>query len=191
MPTNPLQQLRSEWQRNQRLRIGLYLIALIGLWLASDMLSGYTDEQLAAHRQLQSRLTKIQNVMQQKDWPEKALQISNNLLNEENRLWQSSSSGQAQADLQTWFSQQLKTANVQGYNLKVDKAKQVEGKAADIWRVSVVLEGNMGLQQVLKILSAIEASPRTLIIDRIEIKQTNTTRLSMAVTAFYSIQEKT
>jgi len=183
--TSVTQRITVEWNNNNRLRIGSYVILLILGWLVIDMLQLEKQELNGQQQQLQIKLEKIKRITNEKDWPEKAASIRKQLLLSEQKLWRADSLGLAQAQIQSWLAAELQRNRITGARLKVDKAKTMKLENQDFWRVTATIEGIFAVEDLLRLLFKIEAYRQLFVIEKLDVRQTTDTRNSLVMTAYF------
>ena len=178
-----LAQAQRELQQNTRLRMGVWLIVIIGLvYLALVQSDRLTEAYNEFADQLQ-QLDRVESVQTGSDWAdelaaEKAL--AEDLSGE---LWKAESQGLAQASLQASLDNIISDLNLGNARIR-SGVMQPAAELPDVWQIQAQLEGRYRAGAELQLLYAIATHPEKLTIDRLDLSRQNS-RLVVLVSAYF------
>ncbi len=183
--TEQLSKLRSEWQGNPRLRIGGFVILIIGLVYLLLAMSDLKSAWATNYSEETSRLEKVRALSGQTIWlqREKEAKTLRDALDSE--IPKADTAGLAQAAFQTKL-REIAIRYGDGVRVQVSPANNDTG-APDIWRVPATLNGDMGLNQAQQLLKDIENQPTLITIETLSLTNRDRVHLNMAVQAYYRL----
>jgi hypothetical protein len=184
-----LSQLLIEMRKNTRLRFGLWFIIAILITYVILVLNDYQVELKRDYQNALTRLNQLQALAQQTQWPERALQVQDLRTQLEARLWQANTKGLAQAIFQSWLQEEMFFAQVKQPRLKVENAVEVP-KNPNLWRVSAELKGIFVQKRFYSLLLEIAKSPRTIVTERLDIRQSSPPRFTLVLVAYFKKNEQ-
>jgi len=174
----------SEIRRNTRLRMGLWLIALIIAVYALMALDDMRRAKAAQLTEAQAQLGRMRAIAQQQDWPKRAEAASALRKTLEAKLWSASSKGLAQANFQTWLAEQSTQAGLENTRLSVENTISVPNQPT-LWQVSARLEGDFRQPAFDQLLFAFAQTEKQIQVERLEIRKSTNTRFNLVVTGYF------
>lgn len=145
---------RQEFAQNQRLRIGVLVIAAIlafySFLVLKDLRSSLQDHYVERRQYLR----KLRVVAVQRDWPARAEQIGRVRRALEAQIPVFASSGLAQASAQTWL-RDLAAVHGEAVRVQSQPPEAVEGTPG-LWRVPMVVSGSLSPRAVINLVQKIE-----------------------------------
>lgn len=174
-----------QFRENPRLRMGVWIIAVILLVYGYSLMTDYRTALEEVFRQEMQHNQRLQRIAEQQYWPEQAEQARARLVQLQAGLWRADSRGLAQADIQGRLNQQLRQLKLENIKYDVEAVKDVPG-VRDVWQVSVALKGIVQRSQLIELLKQIELNDRLVVIRQLDIKRGNSgSRISMVITAYF------
>jgi hypothetical protein len=179
----------AEFRNNPRLRLGIWLIAAImavygALWL--DDQRALADGEYA---EAVERLARLQGIVEEPEWPQRALAGRSLLLQAESLLWGANSKGLAQAIFQTWLDNQVGALKMENVRVKVEEAQET-GDTFKLWRTAGQIEGVWQADQLHQLLGKMAESPQWIVVERLEIRQSPQARFSLVVSAYFQTRQE-
>jgi len=184
--------LINELRSNYRLRVGLALIIGI-VWLSwlldlRDQNSVLFDQ----YKQTASQVARYSVQQKQTQWLTHEREAKAALAVAEERIWQNSSLGLTQAEMQDWLSQQLQQAKAAKYLVKISESEnglgrdkkndKSDGAPSDLINVKAKLEFNTDPQALNKLLIALSATAHQIVVESMTARQPRT---ELTVSAWY------
>jgi hypothetical protein len=182
-----LQAIRSNLRNNPRLRIGLWIIAgIVWLYLLLS-LRDEVDAITSEYRALAVKTARAESIARQSEWIARAAPAKALAFTAENRLWQESSLGLAQAAVQDWLNQAVQQAGVVKPVLTVAAQEEVRADTsdasnankpakpapeADMWKVNARLGFDFSPKSFYNIMERISGSEKTFVIESMSVKGT-------------------
>lgn len=185
-------QVRTEWSTNARLRLGVGLMAVVGLVYLLLVLA---DWRAALHDEYQQRtlqLEKVQALSGRDEWLmradnaralDKALQAE---------IPHAATIGLAQAEVQTWMRQIM-----QAFGPKMSSESHAPAPVSGhpgLWRIPITIRGVVTPAQLQEILRRIESSDRLTVVDSMTVATVRgMPNASLTAVAYYRVgasQEK-
>lgn len=181
-------ELRTQLVGNARLRWGLLAIAgiiLLWLWLVlADWRAALADEYVQSAHQLE----RIRALAGQDEWLLRAKAARELREGLDAQLQRASTLGVAQATAQG-FAQTL-AQKFRGDVRVQGQAPAEIGRGSGIWRVPVVLSGQLGPAQVLQLIRQIESQPNLVSIEQALILNRGAGNFSLTLVMFFRIEDK-
>lgn len=179
-------ELRTQVGGNPRLRWGLLAIAgilLFWLWLVlADWRNALVDEYVQSVRQLE----RIRSLAGQNEWLLRAQAARELRAGLDAQLQRASTLGVAQATAQG-FAQSL--AQTFPGNIRVQGETPAEiGRDSGIWRVPVVLSGQLSPAQVLQLIRRVESQPNLVSIEQALILNRQAGSFSLTMAMYFRIE---
>ena len=180
---NALARLREEFATNIRVRLGVWcVLAMVFLyWILVR-----SDDLEAAHAEYAGEIARLERAREARadeDWPLllEVEQRAGALLNA--NFWQAETEGVAQARLLAALTElageiELRDARVQ------PGVTQPVADAPDVWRVQARLTARHRIGAELRLLHALATHPKKLVVDRLNISQTQS-RVNILVSAYF------
>ena len=186
---NPVvKQLKQEFEKNPRLVwgvAGIGLILLLYIWLT---IGDLYFEEYAKYQDAEERLEEIQLVASDKSWGKRVKQSDVLLGSVTQKLWQSSSVGLAQADMQAKMNQLAKQFDMQRFRLKLGTPVQVKG-LKDVWKVQGEMSAKFDAEMIQPLFALLAESERSLIVERLDFDTDRRKHITMLMSAYFLIQE--
>jgi hypothetical protein len=178
-------ELLSEFRKNVRLRIGLWLIMGIIGFYALLLLNDYTIGLQAQYQAKVAHLARLQDVTSQAEWIQRAEYAKSARISLENKLWTAASKGLAQADFQAWLAGQINAAKIETTNMIVEEARDAP-KQDNIWLVVAKLEGIFEANALERLLLNFAQHPKWVVIDSFEVRQSNRSpRFTLLISVYF------
>lgn len=185
-------QLIQELRGNQRLRIGLALIAallaLYGLLEWRDL----AEAQKGSYKQLASQALRLSREKEQAQWPDRALQARQAQEVADAQLWRQTSLPLAQAQLQDWLYAALRQADAKNYAVKladasaklgVAVAADEESQSQNLTAMRARLSFGADAPVLLALLSTFAEAEHPVVVEALSLKAQ---RVEMTVAAWYA-----
>ena len=179
-----LAQFRTEFAGNLRLRFGVWLILAIVLLYTILLQNERLQGAHAAYATEAARQQRTTAMLARDDWPQLLQAERENYRQFENLMWQAESEGLAQAQLQRELmkmSQDAGLDEVRVHSGTIESVPDVPG----VWRVQANVLGDYRAGAELRMLHAVATHPRKLLVDRLEITQSNR-RLTLLLSAYFT-----
>ncbi len=180
----PLERLRQEWRDSQRLRIAALCGAVV---LGMHLAFGLSDRQVEDRTQYvrdADLLARLKDASRDLAWPERADKAEAALLAMRQSIPSVGSSGLAQAELQTWLSQQAQVAGLQEPNVRVETTLDVPSHP-DMWLVMARLDAAAPVGTLSAFLRGLSTGLPWIQAERVEVADGQTARVSVVVRAYY------
>lgn len=182
-----LQPLREQIRANPRLQIGLVLILLIVLSYVLLVLGDWRAEKVDELAQARARLTQIQGLAEQQEWPERAESAQQMAAVLRAEIPAASSPGLAQADFQGWLREIVGQPSDSSPRLDVQAPVELEAPAGVV-RVSATISGALPPNRVLQMINRIEGRTNLATIPAATIRSDGRNQtFSLTVHAFYEL----
>ncbi len=143
--------LFSELQKNQRLRIGLWLIMGILAVYSLILLDEQHQQGAKDFQAKQQHLVRLQEVVTQTQWSERLMGISQIKVFFEEKLWRANSEGLAKADVQNWLELQAKTTKLENHSVLIESAVDMP-KIPRLWMVAAEVRADFSAAALQKAL---------------------------------------
>jgi hypothetical protein len=179
-----LTQVRSEWRRNMRLRIGVMAIFAIAGGNLVLMLSRKVDSEAKAYSDQVEMLTRLESLKQQDYWVDRARQVSEVLLAVQEQIPSVNSAGLAQAESQAWIKAFADEVKIGEPRIKVEAASDVEGYP-ELWQVIARLDGTLPEYGHKSFLRGLAAASPWIQIERIELREGAVPGFSVTLRSYY------
>ncbi|MEN9460212.1 MAG: hypothetical protein RIS84_232 [Pseudomonadota bacterium] len=181
--------LLEELRNNTRLRLGIWLILAIVLGYSLLVMDDYRKQLATEHQTLAERLDKLETLVKQTVWTERATAAHALQVQVESKLWVANSKGLAQANVQAWLDSQLKVLKVAEPRLKVEAAVE-NSQHRNLWQVSGQIDGIFTPASMEQFLLNIATHPQWILVERLEIRQGQPSRFTMVVTAYFQAPQQ-
>ncbi|OQW93386.1 MAG: hypothetical protein BWK79_11395 [Beggiatoa sp. IS2] len=179
----------SEFLKNVRLRIGIWLIIALLLSYLVTLFSDYQQQLQENYGGVLNRLAQLQTLAQQTEWGDRANQakVLRNQL--EMRLWQAETKGLAQATVQKWLSGEVERIKFEQPYLQVEAATE-SLKYPGLWVVAARLDATFESQSFESLLLAIVQYPLMTVTERLEIRQIgfSVPKFTLILSAYFTAQ---
>lgn len=177
--------LREELRANRRLRIGTIAIVGILALYAALVLNDWRRALAEEYRERTLQLYKVAALAGQSQWPNRAQDAASIRRALQARIPPASSTGLAQAEMQTWMNQLLRGF---GQQLTTESEPPTRVDASQgIWKIPMAVRGPLSSRQLLEILSKIEGAERMFVVEKITIDNQPRPIVNMTVSAYYRI----
>ena len=175
--------LREEFASNIRVRLGVWcVLAMVFLYwilVRSDDLQAARAEYAGEI----ARLERAQDARAEEDWP-LLLEIEQRTGAElTENFWQAETEGVAQARLLASLTELAGEIELRDPRVQPGVTQPV-ADAADVWRVQARLTARHRMGAELRLLHALATHPKKLIVDRLDISQTQA-RVNILVSAYF------
>lgn len=160
--------LKAQWQQSPLLRWGGLGIVLILAYYSVLVLDDARAEAEAEVGRLQQQTLRLEQLLQEKNWPERAEAARSLRVQLETRLWQASTPGLAQAELQSWLERSLRKAGLADYRVSVEV---LDAEAAPRhWTLGATLQGPLDPPALYRLLQAIESHQKLTVVEQLDIE---------------------
>ena len=181
--TRLLQDFRTEFAANARLRLGVWVILAVVLFYLALIQSDRFTEAYDAYAAEAGRMARAETLLQREDWPQllEAERAANQAL--EGAFWQADTQGLAQAQLQAalaGIANGLKLRDVRIQPGLIQPVPELSG----VWRVQAQFSAGHDSGAQLQVLHALATHPQKLVIDRLDMMQ-GRARLVTIVSAYF------
>lgn len=180
-----LKRWRAEWSTNRRLRIGTIVIAGILALYAALVLNDWRRALAEDYRERSLQLYKVAALAGQTQWPVRAQDAANIRRALQARIPAASSTGLAQAEMQSWMNQLLR-----GFGQRLTTESEPPTRVAaskDIWKIPMAVRGPLSAAQLVEMLNKIEGAERMFVVEQITIDTQPRPTVNMTVSAYYRI----
>ncbi len=179
------QSLLSELRQNFRLRLGVWVILALTMSYVVLVLNDYRKHLQQDYQEALTRLHQLHLIAKQTQWSQRAKQAQELRGQLEARLWQANSKGLAQAMIQSWLQEEVYFARIEEPRSQVETA-QVVPKHPQLWQVTAKLDGIFVPKRLQSLLSTIGQSRQLVIIERLDIRYSNTSRFTLVFSAYFA-----
>ena len=183
-----LARLGRELDENQRLRYGLFAIALLAVFYALSGLSAMRSRISADYTQDLERLERIQHTAEERGWNKRAADAQSLLAELQAQIPHSDSVGLAQATFQGWL-RSAAIATDPKLNIHIGTPQRVADNSP-YWEIPAQLAGSLSHAKALELLRRIESRKDLVVIKRIRLSVVRPASLSLDVVAYYRIDTK-
>jgi hypothetical protein len=181
-----------ELKNNKRTLLGFISIIFIVLIYGWTELDRFSEQQLLKNKQKTEEISKLENLLQQNEWPEHYRQLTQIYQQLENRLWQSETTGLAQATLQDFIANLASQAGINQSQVQVQQ-DDTQKPYPQITAFTIKLSGGATQIQAQNFFSLLYRAPSLFVVRRAAIQTTPFIRFDVDLIAFVKIQtlEKT
>ncbi len=173
-----LGQLKQQWRQSRLLRWGGLVIALLILFYSFSLAEDLNRKLEKQANSQQQRLGRLEQLLQEPEWPERSMAARQLRVQLESRLWQAPTRGVAQAELQSWLDRELKRAKINNVRLQIADTRE-SSLAPGLWEVGAQIQGGFEPATLLLLLRAIEGHKLLALVEQLEISRQ---RFDMQVT---------
>ena len=182
-----LNQARTELQQNVRLRVGLWLILLIGLsylsLVQSDRMALVQLDYEGQMEQLQKAQALQIGTAAGTGWSDQ-LSTQKTVAEElSGAFWEAETQGLAQASLQARLGEMIADLDINNSRIRSGVMQPVADMPG-VWQIQAQLDGSYRLGAELQLLYAIARHPNKLVIDRLDLSRQNS-RMLVLVSAYF------
>lgn len=169
---------------NARLRVGV--VVIVAICVAYGLLE-WRDQQAAGaleYRRMVNQLSRLTGQPSQQPWPARAAEAQQALADARGRLWENSSTGRAQAQVQDWLNALLRQTAAKAFSVKVaegDAALDASGGAPklpdalkDLTPLRARIEFTTEAPVLLALLAAMNDAEHQIVVDSLSVKPTKT-----------------
>ena len=176
---------RTEFVQNQRLRIGILVIAGILAFYSFLVLLDWRTALHGDYVERRQYLRKLNSLAGQSQWPVRAEQMSRLRRALEAEIPVLASQGLAQASAQTWVRD---LAAVYGPAVQVQSQppERIEGQP-ELWRVPIVISGSLPPKAVLGLIERIEKRGSLSVIEQALILNRENQTFQLTVVSFVRV----
>ena len=179
-----LTHIKQEWQGNQRLRFGGWLIFAILLIYCLVLLSDKVKSVEGESRDFYSRLEKLQVLTRQSEWPARAQAARSVRVQMESRLFTAESRGLAQANIQTWLDGWVKKIQLAKVRVQVEQARSVSGHQG-VLQVTATVDGRFERDKVVELIKSIEIADHLMVIEQFDVIRRKKEHFTLAFRAYF------
>lgn len=179
-----LQQLRTEWRSNPRLRYGaMVIVGILGVQ-GVFMLSDHVQSRMAAYTGDMEMLSRLEAVRKETWWPERAGKATELLDAVRARVPEVAGKGMAQAESQAWLTRLAAEQQMVEPRVKVEDTVDVDGYP-DMWQVISRLEGVLPSHGHEAFMRALADAMPWVQVERIEIAESESPRVVVTLRSYY------
>lgn len=179
-----LAQLRAEWLRSRRLRLGaLVVLVFLGLHLVFA-LSDDRAARVAAYERDAELLAKLEEAGKESAWPARAEEAAQALAAVRQTVPEVASAGLAQAELQAWLTGRAAQAGLQEARVQAETTLDVPGQP-ELWQVVARLDGEFTAGDVPRLLQLLDQGLPWTQVERLELSDGRRVRVSLVARAYY------
>ncbi len=188
--SNPVfAQFSSEFRKNHRLRIGMWLIIGILMFYGVQQLNIYFQQLKKAHLSAVEQLNQLYEIAQQAEWTERAVQAKALSEQLKARLWKADTKGLAQATFQQWLNTKVSKLQLKTRSLQVESAINVRN-IPNVWRVNAKLYATFTPKNLNLFLLAIANNPQLIVTESLEIRAGSNPNFTIVLGAYFQAVEK-
>lgn len=181
------EQIILEWQQNVKLRLGVLAIVGIVLFYGYQVLADFSMAQQDDYLKQSKRLRQLQILEHQNGWTDFAQQALQTRKQMESLLWQADSKGLAQAQVQTWLLNELRTMQLDYLQIATGAAEKLPD-SPDIWRVTSEITGVIPKEKLLPLIALIELDQRLTDIAQLRFAYDNGPfQLTLSVQSYFKL----
>ncbi len=157
-----LQPALKEWHANQRLRLGVWAVLILLLGNVITHVWSWQDEQQANYQQMAQRLSKMQGLVGQTIWQERAVSAQALLEAQKKRIWVTQSASLARADIQAWLQQTTVMSNVIKPQIQV--LPLTRSDVPGVLELHASIKGSYTPSSLASLLTMLESSQRMVVV---------------------------
>lgn len=181
--------LRKELDTNPRLRLGVWLIAvLVFTWLSLV----WSDWNLALYENNRARLVQLESlsdIESEEAWESRRRDVAQLSRELRQQLWQAGTTGLAQAKLQTGIDRLVVREDWTSVSIRSGTPQAVDGLDG-VYEMRVRLGCRLTPQQLMTTLAAIENHEKLLVIERLKLaKQDQLWNVELILSAYVELAE--
>lgn len=179
-----LAQLRAEWLRSRRLRLGaLVVLVFLGLHLIFA-LSDDRALRMESYERDAELLAKLEEAGKESAWPARADEAEQALAALRQTVPEVASAGLAQAELQAWLAGRAAQAGLQETRVQAENTLEVPGRP-ELWQVVARLDGVFTAAGVPRLLQLLDQGLPWIQVERMELSDGRQVRVSLVARAYY------
>lgn len=181
--------LRKELDTNPRLRLGVWLIAvLVFTWLSLV----WSDWNLALYENNRARLVQLESlsdIESEEAWESRRRDVAQLSRELRQQLWQAGTTGLAQAKLQTGIDRLVVREDWTSVSIRSGTPQAVDGLDG-VYEMRVRLGCRLTPPQLMTTLAAIENHEKLLVIERLKLaKQDQLWNVELILSAYVELAE--
>lgn len=176
--------LFAQLRANPRLRLGLWVVAAILASYPVVWLHDYRQELTREYYSAVERLQRLQEIRTQQGWEAHAQAATALREGLENKLWRAQSKGLAQATLQAWLQERIKTLEVERARVDTEAVSDVVDMPG-VWKVSAKCGGVFVPEKLEQLLKQVSEHPQWLSVEHLEIRHSFTSSFTLLVNAYF------
>lgn len=185
MKTPWLGDIKAEFVKNNRLRLGALVIAVLLFADAVSVLSTWRQQWSRDYEQLQTRLVRVQHISKEGGWPKRAADAEAIRKALEAEIPTADSVGLAQATFQGWLRQVVGSTGLP-LSLSMGTPSPVDGMPG-YFRIPATLAGRIDSRRALEVLRLIESRKELVVVQSIRLSTGANSSISLEVAAFYRV----
>ncbi len=177
--------LREQWNSNPRLQVAVWII--LGLMLINIITVAYRwqSSQLDELENSAQKLKKMESLVGQSIWSQRAISAVSGLEAREKRLWRTDSAALARADLQAWLEQQVDNSGIG--KSRFDVLQLAESPIDGIGELHASISGEYTPESLSKLLIAIEGASQQVVINALDVNNRTRQFFSLQLVAYFEI----
>jgi hypothetical protein len=182
-------QLNEQLQANQRLRWMVWGIAYIVIFYFSLVLSEWRQEHNQAVEQLQRTSSRLDQLKDQTQWPERLEQeqaISEQL---RAKLWETQSEGLADADVQNYLRKLMTDHGAQNYRPRLAAPERITLGGEELIKVTAEVTGVVEVARIDRLLKALADNPKRIAIEQFNYLPQSSGQLLMRVSVYFLVSD--
>lgn len=161
-----INKINAEWQTNQRLQFMVYIIiatlmVYMLLWVADSI-----EQQSTKLSRQQTLLEKIKVIQNEPEWYERKKDAASYKVKLQSGLWQATSEGLAQAQVQAYLRSLISTYKLKNSRITLESVeeRQLGNSEFYVWRVSAQVRASFQKDQLQKLLWSINTNPKLITV---------------------------
>ena len=186
---DPVRKMFAEIGANRRLQVGLVVIGAILVLYAGLLLFDLRQEQEAAYVQRREQLQKMQELAGQDVWIGRAQAVARVRGGLAAEIPEFETVGVAQAQLTSWLRELAQSFGGSAVQIQSQTAQQVAGELG-LWRIPVVLSGDVGPSRTLELIQQIERRSVLTVIEQAMLLNRENKAFSLTVVAYVRVSGK-
>ena len=179
--------IKTEWQENPRLRLGVMAILVLFLSWVSLVWSDFNLEQYKQLRSLEREKISLQEIESGEVWQQRVADASSRLARLEKRVWQAETDGLAMAMLQSEIRRLLVIDDFATSSIKVGTPQPVEDMN-EILRVRARVGLSVTPEQLMQSLTRVQNSDKRIFVEQLSLKKVRGRwSVQLMVAAYFSV----
>lgn len=185
--SDPIRKIGSEIASNRRLQIGLVVIAGILVLYAVLVLFDLRQAQETAYVERREQLQKMRELAGQDVWIGRAQAVARVRGGLAAEIPEFETVGVAQAQLTSWLRELAQSFGGSAVQIQSQAAQQVAGEPG-VWRIPVVLSGDVGPSRALDLIQQVERRSVLTVIEQALLLNRENKAFSLTIVAYVRVR---